>query len=46
MRKCDGVRVDNEKKRDRLSVHHEFMTRKSDEVRIHHKKERWGETLP
>ena len=41
-KKADGVRIDHEKKRDRVRVHHE----KVNGVRVHDKKERWGENLP
>ena len=35
------MRVDHEKKSDRVRVHHE---KESDGVRVHHKKERWEES--
>ena len=52
MRKCDGVRVHDEKgrwrvyhrrKSDGVRVHHE---KKKDGVRVNHKKERWSVSSP
>ena len=40
-RRSDGVRVDNEKKSDGVASNRET---RSDEVRVHHEKERWGES--
>ena len=36
------MRVDHEKKSDRVTVDHE---KKSDGVRVDHEKERWGESF-
>ena len=41
MRKNDGVTAHDEEKSNRVRVDYE---RKSDGVRVHHKKERWGES--
>ena len=52
-KKNNGERVENEKKSDRVGVHHkkerlgEFTIRKSEGVRVHHeKKKQWGENSP
>ena len=41
-KKSNGVRVDHEKKGDRVTVH----KKKSGGVRVDHKKERCGESSP